>query len=105
MKIRHRLNGAILLLGMGLSLAAGPASALPARRPEAPLLSRAWEWLVGAWEAGPRGGRGLARLAAKQGAGVDPNGNPGTTATTTSGQVSSAGGGDQGWGLDPNGVH
>ena len=105
MKVRHRLNGAILLLGMGLTLAAGPAGARPARVPEVPLLSRAWEWLVGAWGAELRGGRGLSRVVAKEGMGVDPNGNPGTAATTTNGGVVSAGGGDEGLGLDPNGGH
>ncbi len=103
MKLRHRFSGLVLLLAMGFALGAAPARALTPVK-ETPVLSRAWEWLVRSWDEGLLGGRSLAHLFGKEGAGADPNGKP-STATPTAGVGLSALQGDEGLGADPNGGH
>ena len=100
MKLRHRFSGLVLLLAMGLALGAAPARALTPVK-EAPVLSRAWEWLIRSWDEA----RSLSHLWGKQGLGADPNGKPGTVATTTAGGGLLFLQGDQGLGADPDGGH
>lgn len=94
--LSSRLVALALVAVLGVALAA-PAHARPVVRKGAPAvaspLDALWSY-VSRLLGGVGGGHGLQSLFGKEGAGLDPHGNPVGSTTTN---------GDEGAGLDPHG--
>jgi hypothetical protein len=81
--------------------------------PQEGVFAQAWDWIA-QWWGGVTGERGISRLWAAEGPGIDPDGSHASTNPTTQagpgldpdgGRTSVSPMADMGPGLDPNGGH